>query len=296
MLCPSGGFDDYKPISRVIKYLKSKGFNVKIGRSLRYSNNSKNPYKYLSGNDENRLSDLIDFWSNPSVDAIFCLRGGYGILRLLKNINFNIFNRQKKILLGFSDATILLLAIHAKTGLVTFHGPMLGINFLGKDQKLVSSASEAALWDMLTNQRYNFSYSAKSFGVCIYPGRAHGKLLGGNLTSICSMLGSNYLPDFKDAILFLEDVNEEPYKIDRLITQLDNAGIFKKVKGLIFSSFQKCKFTSKKQVEFLLSEKIKKYKIPTIYGFPIGHIKTNYIVPIGIYVKFDARKCELSNS
>ena len=202
-------------------------------------------------------------------------------MRLLNHIDFNSIKRSKKIFMGFSDITVLLLAIFSQCDLVTFHGPLLGINFLNKNLMPKDKSSGNYIWKMLLDSRFKYSYSDKSNAFVIYPGKAKGKLLGGNLTDLCSMLGSKYLPDFKSAILFLEDVYEEPYKIDRLLTQLRNAGILKSVNGLIFGSFKKCKFNSHNEVIDLIKDRVKEYKVPTIYNFPVGHSLKNYILPIG---------------
>lgn len=244
----------------------------------------------MSGLKKNRLDDFINFWSSKNIDAIFCLRGGYGSLQLLNEIDFNLIKKHKKILLGFSDITVLLLAIYAKTKLVTFHGPMLGYKFIDSKLNPKDKSTKYNLWKLLTNPCFSFSYSIKSSSITINHGKAVGNLLGGNLTDICSMLGSNYLPDFKDSILFLEDCNEEPYKIDRMLTQLDNAGIFKVLKGILFCSFENCNFKSKKELAKLVNNIVGRYKIPTICGFPIGHGLKNYIVPIGKKVLLDTKK------
>lgn len=292
LICPAGGLDSFLPVELTVKYLRKLGYKVKIGKSL---SSKKNGYKYLSGSDKERLSDLHHFWSDNAVDAVFCLRGGYGCLRLLDSIDFNLIKKHKKILLGYSDITALLLSFYKESNLATFHGPLLGNKFLNHQLKPLEHSSEKNLWKLLNESKFKFSYSNKSDGVSIFPGRAQGKLLGGNLTVICSMIGSKYLPSFKNSILFLEDCHEESYKIDRLLTQLALAGIFHEVNGLIFSSFYKCKFKNNKEIVNLLKDKVLKYKIPTIFNFPIGHSLKNYTVPIGKTVTLDSRTCSLTS-
>lgn len=290
LICPAGGFVDYKPIRRVSKYLEQRGFKVKLGKSLISSENS---YKYLSGTDNKRLEDLHSFFVSSEIDAIFCLRGGYGVQRLLNNIDFNLIKKNKKIVMGFSNITVLLLAIYSKTNLITFHGPLLGYSFLKNHLSKGEIVSTKKMWELLASPKFQFAYDGNS--TVIYPGRVRGKLLGGNLTEICSMLGSNYLPSFKNSILFLEDVGEKPYTIDRLLTQLLNANIFSEVKGLIFSSFEKSRFKNKKEIVTLLSDRIKSLKKPAIFNFPIGHGSKNYAVPIGIEAELDTYKCLLQS-
>ena len=293
LICPAGGFENYKPINRVIKYLRKLGYNVKLGNSIISFPSSNNAYKYLSGSDKNRLLDLVKFWNDISVDAIFCLRGGYCSLRLLRSIDFKRFQSNNKILLGFSDITALLLAFYTKTQNVTFHGPLLGKYFL--NNSFVNNTSLKLMWNLLKDEKFKFSYSNKKNGIVINPGKSSGILLGGNLSTICSMLGNEFLPNFKNSILFLEDCNEELYKLDRYLTQLDNAGVFNNVSGLIFSSFENCKLRNKNEMVALIDDKVKKYKVPTIYRFPIGHGVLNYTVPIGARVILDANNLILKS-
>ena len=292
LICPAGGFEDYKPIVLASRYLKKHGYKVKLGDSLV---NSKKSYKYLSGSDEERLGDLLGFWFDKDVDAIFCLKGGYGSLRLLNKINFNKIKDIKKIFLGFSDITVLLTALYAKTNMITFHSPMLGADFLHRNLSPKDKISAKYMFNMLRDPSLKFSYSSKDEGVTINPGKTSGYLLGGNLTSLCSMIGTGYLPDFRDSILFLEDVNEEPYTVDRMITQLAMTGIFNRVTGVIFTSFNNSGFRSRGQVSALIRDKLAKYKFPVIYYFPSGHGAKNYILPIGRRVLFDADNRSLSS-
>lgn len=285
LICPAGGFVDYKPIKLVVKYLKKLNYKVILGSSLIAS---KKYLNYLSGPDNKRRQDFLKFWNDKSVDAIFCLRGGYGCLRFVNEIDFYKLRKTKKILLGFSDVTVLLLAIYKKCNLLTFHGPLLGYKFINNKLKPFNILTEKNLWELLRKPNFKFFYSFKNNGVVINRGKAIGSLLGGNITDICSMIGSNLLPSFKGSILFLEDVHEEPYRIDRLLTQIDNANIFKVVNGIVFCSFEKCKFKNNQEIILLLKEKVKKYKIPIVFNFPIGHGITNYTVPIGQKVILDA--------
>ncbi|MBI3589923.1 MAG: LD-carboxypeptidase [Candidatus Melainabacteria bacterium] len=285
LLCPASGFDDYKPIELVIKYLKSNGFKVKTGK---YLLSLKKDYKYLSGTDKQRLTDFMSLWTDKDIDAIFCLRGGYGCLRLLNQIDFAKVKKTKKILLGFSDITVLHMALFAKCNLVTFHGPLLGYKFIDKHLNPVNRETHNSMWKILRDENFDFKYSFKNSGTVIKPGKATGVLIGGNLTDICSMIGSRYLPSFKDTIFFLEDCYEEPYRIDRLLTQIVDAHLLDRVKGFLFTSFYKCKFKNNKQVINLIKDKVLQYNVPIIYNIPIGHDRKNFTVPIGKKVVLDA--------
>lgn len=271
-----------------------KGYRVKLGKSLITSNYL---FDYLSGPDEARFSDLQDAFNDKSIDAVFCLKGGYGTSRLLPFINSKQFSTNKKIILGYSDITALLLYLYQFSNFVTFHGPLLGAIFLNENLSPNSTFSDDLLWKMLTDRKFQFSYQYdKSFLLC--GGVAEGELIGGNLSVICSLLGTQYSPSFKRKILFLEDCSESLYKIDRMITQLENANVFSQVRGVLFTSFYKCGFKSKfdRSLLNLLSTKVKKYNIPAIYGFPVGHGKQNYILPIGKKVLFNSYISMLSSS
>lgn len=283
LICPASGFKSYEDVKTVINYLKNLGFKVVLGKAILSKNNH-----YLSGPDDKRADDLNNFISDKNINAIFCLRGGYGSLRILEHINFNLLKDNPKIILGFSDITVLLLSILTKCNLITFHGPVLGYKFIRNNLKPYNKESETKLWSLLTNKSFTFSYTSDCY--VIKKGKAYGKLLGGNLTDICSMLGSKYLPSFKNSILFLEDCYEEPYKIDRMLTQLMLAGVFNEVKALIVSDFYKCKFKHNQHIGKLLSDKFKGYNFPVIYGFPLGHSQKNYVLPIGANVIFDSQK------
>lgn len=285
LICPSGGFDDYRPVKKALKYLKELGYNPRPGSSLI---NSKKFYKYLAGDDKDRLQDFLDFWFDKDVHAIFCLKGGYGSMRLLEHIDFNKLMRHKKILIGFSDVTALLLAVYAKTRLITFHGPMLGADFIGKKLKPKDQASERSMFKLISDPYFRFSYNSKEEGYVINPGVTHGYLIGGNLTLICSLVGTEYLPDFKNTILFLEDINEEPYTIDRMLTQLKYAGILDKLRGMVICSFYNSGFKSRKHVAKLMKDRLGAYKVPIIYYFPCGHGSKNFTLPIGRKVFLDA--------
>lgn len=285
LICPSGGFIDYKPIKLVTNYLKTLGYKVKVGESLIAS---KKAYKYLSGSDQERLNDLTKMWLDDSVDAVFCLRGGYGSTRILPMINYEIFKNNHKLLIGYSDITALLLSIYSKSGLVTFHGPMLGIKTLNEKLVPKNKRSVSSIWKVLKDKDFSISYKVKGIST-VYPGKASGILLGGNLSVICSMLGSKFLPNFNKSILFIEDCNEEPYKIDRMLTQLKNAGVFEQISGLVVGSFYKCKFKNKNEVINLIKDRLGKNKIPTIYNFPCGHGKNNFTLPVGMKVLIDSK-------
>jgi len=280
LVCPAGGFDDYKPIELVIKYLKSKGFNVKLGKSLI---SGKKTFSYLSGPDLLRANDINIFFRDDDINAIFCMRGGFGCTRLLNLLDYKLISKKKKILIGYSDISALLLTLYKKSNLISFHGPMLGL----RNKKLLQP-----VWDILSDKSFGFTYKSDNVKK-IRGGKARGVLLGGNLTVLCSMIGSPYIPSFKNSNLFLEDCNEEPYRLDRLFTQLENAGILNAISGLVLGDFTNCKFKNNEELKSFFVDKTRKYKIPILYNFPVGHGKVNFIMPIGMNVILDADNLSL---
>lgn len=266
----------YGEIARTIEEL---GFKVKTG------NHARDQYGYLAGYDKDRASDLNAAFSDPDIDAIIPYRGGWGSNRILDRLDYKLIDRNPKPLIGFSDITSLLLAIYSRTGLVTFHGPVgksEWTDFTLRHFRSVLVNGEAAGLSNPENESVD----------TISPGRATGPLLGGNLTVLTSMLGSDFLPDFEGAILFLEDVGEEIYRIDRMLTQLKLNGIIDQINGLVFGKCTDCKPGSGKSLTLnqLFSDHIVPLDIPAFQGSMIGHIDDMFTLPIGIPATIDADK------
>jgi muramoyltetrapeptide carboxypeptidase len=234
-------------------------------------------------------------FSKKDVKAIICIRGGYGSPRLLDKINYRIIRDNPKIFVGYSDITALQLAFFAKTGLVTFAGPMAAVDFSND----VSSYTEELFWAIIT--------SNKKLGKIKLPddeklasfnkNHAKGRIIGGNLALIISIMGTEYLPQFKDKILLLEDIGELPYRVDRMLNQLKLAKIYSKLNGIILGSFVDCYEHDPMKKTLTLGEVVDDYigklKLPVIYNFPHGHIKDNVTVPWGISVKINASKASV---
>ncbi len=245
-------------------------------------------YGYFSAPDKERLEDLISGFKNKDIKAIFCLRGGYGSTRLLKAIPYSIIRRNPKIFLGFSDITALQMAFYKKTRLITFH---TSLNALENEyartlfKKMAFEAQTPAL-----EIKTNFSPEP----MIINPGRARGTIVGGNLSLLVSLIGTGFLPRFKNKIVFIEEISEPPYKIDRMLTQLLMATDLLKAAGIVLGIFHKCqwqKYYQKKEDTFSLVEIFKdrfaRFKGPVIYGFPLGHVKEMSILPMGALASFD---------
>jgi muramoyltetrapeptide carboxypeptidase len=263
------------------------GLRVKIGRHL------LDRYGYFAGRDEDRAADVNAAFADPEIDAVFALRGGWGSARLLPRLDYDLIRRHPKILMGYSDVTALLLAIHARTGLVTFHGPvgvstwtpfsvehMAGVLFEA-DAPLLSNPVELRDGIVQVEDRIQ----------TITPGRARGRLLGGNLTVLTAIIGSPYLPSWDGAILFLEDTGEQVYRIDRMLTQLALAGVLSRVAGVVFGRCTDCTpgdGYGALTLDEVLADHVKTLRVPAFRGAMIGHIDRQFTIPVGAEAEIDA--------
>ena len=260
-----------------IQLLESFGHHVVLAPHLYHKQG------YLAGDDNARLEDLHAMFSDSRVRAIFCARGGYGTLRILDRIDYGLLRDNPKIFVGYSDITALLLAIHKKTGLVTFHGPVIkeltkrSIGNLESFLNLVSS-------DGLTELEL-------AGGKPLKPGKAQGTLLGGNLSLICHLIGSPFMPLLKGAILFVEEKGEDLYRIDRMLTHLRLSGVLSESVGLIAGAFEDC--GDRASIDRLLLDTASGLNIPVITGLPVGHGLINISLPIGLQTTIDAETMTL---
>ncbi len=247
----------------------------------------------LAGADRDRAADVMAMFTDPAVKAVLPVRGGWGCARILPHLDFDAIARNPKVLIGYSDLTALLLPIHARTGLVTFHGPNgasawnpTSADFFTRvvlKGEAVTFANPRDKGDTLAQTEYRIR--------TITPGVARGRLLGGNLSVLTALLGSPYLPDFRDAILFLEDVHEAPYRIDRMLTQLALAGVLKGARAVVWGTCHECQpdagFGSL-TIPDLLDDHVKPLGVPAWRGALIGHIDRQFTLPIGAEVEVDA--------
>ena len=286
IVSPASSPDKLEKIENGVKYLEKLGYRVEIGKNV------GKVHGYLAGSDDDRLSDLHEMFKNKNVKAIFSIRGGYGAGRLLDKIDFNLIKKNPKIFVGYSDITSLQLAILKKTGLISFAGPMLATDFSGD----VNEFAEENFWKVIT--------SSKKIGklhnprdekfYAISSGRGEGPILGGNLAVLSSLMGTEYLPNFKNSILMLEDIGESPYRIDRLLNQFKLAKVLDTVNGIILGRFVDCYEKDKSKDTIKLNEVIEHYfsnlKIPVLYSFSHGHIKENITVPLGVNCKLNTSR------
>ncbi len=278
LICPASEIEaEY--IESVQNFLLESGYKVKLG------NHVYDRYGYLAGKDLDRAADINAMFADRSVDAILPVRGGWGLNRILDRLDYNLIRYNPKIVIGYSDITSLLLAIYARTGIITFHGPVGISNW---NDFTLNYFEDIILQKKAVTLKNPIEMRVKT----ITPGRVRGKILGGNLTVITSTIGSGYLPSFDGAILFVEEVSEDIYKIDRMLTQLKLAGILDRLSGFIFAQCRDCgnplDTDPSLTLNQLLDDIIKPLKIPAWYGAAIGHIPNKFTVPIGLDVEIDA--------
>ena len=268
-----------------------------LGLKVRLGQHMLDRHGYLAGDDRARAADINTFFADTSIAAVHAIRGGWGCSRLLPYLDYDVIRRNPKILIGYSDITALLLGIHAKTGLVTFHGPIA----LGRWDTWSVDCAKRVLFggeqvtyepkrdvDPDRNSLVQTEYRVQT----ITPGKARGRLLGGNLTVLTTIIGSAYLPDWDDAIFFTEDVEEQPYRIDRMLTQLKLAGVLNKIKGFVFGGCSKCTPGEGSYggltLEEIFNDHIKPLGIPAWQGAMIGHSQPQWTLPEGIRVEIDS--------
>jgi muramoyltetrapeptide carboxypeptidase len=280
----------WEPVSIEVieESLAALGFKTKRGANLLARRG------YFAGTDEQRAADLNAMFADPEVRAIHCVRGGWGSARLLPLLDWPMIAKNPKILLGYSDITALLLSIFAKTGLVTFHGPV-GISqwnpFNVGYIKRVLQDGEAVTFENLKEVGEHDLTVVENRVQTLRPGTARGRLLGGNLTVLSSIVGSGYLPDWDGCILFLEDIEEAPYRIDRMLTQLRLAGILQKARAVIWGNCTDCdpgEGFGSLTVREVLEDHIKPLGVPAWLGAMIGHVERQFTLPVGVEVEVDA--------
>jgi len=264
-----------------------------LGLRTRFGDHLLDRYGYLAGRDEDRAADINSFFADPEVRMVLALRGGWGCNRLLPLLDYDLIRKNPKIVMGMSDITGLLLGIFAKTGVATFHGPTGGSswNEFTTDQAkrvLFDGAALTMANPVGTDDRL---VQVKNRVLTITSGSASGRLMGGNLTVLTALMGSGYLPDFDGCIFFVEDVREEVYRVDRMLTQLKLAGVLERIAGFVFGRCTDCEPTSRYgslTLQEVLNDHIAPLGVPAWYGSMIGHIADKFTVPVGVPAEIDA--------
>jgi muramoyltetrapeptide carboxypeptidase len=256
------------------------------GYQLRVAPHVYHRLDYLAGSDEERLEDLHAMFRDKSIHAILCARGGYGTLRLLQKIDYDMIKERPKIVVGFSDITALLTALYERAGLVTFHGPTVRELASGDDKNfddlLGRLSSRAPLRIQLDG------------GVALRPGHATGTLLGGNLSLLTHLIGTPFFPSLEGSILFFEDRGEPLYRIDRMLTHLCMSGRLRGLSAVILGQFEECGDVS--ALESLVADRFSDFHIPIVTGLPVGHGRYNRTLPIGLSAELDTDEMTLSIS
>jgi muramoyltetrapeptide carboxypeptidase len=248
---------------------------------------------YLAGTDEERVEDIHNMFLDEKVKLVICLRGGYGASRLLDKIDYGIIKEHPKIFCGYSDITVLQNAIFSKTGLVTFAGPMTGVDFY----KDISQFTAENFWRTVTSSEHvRINCSAGEGLKSFWGGNAEGRLIGGNLSLFTSLIGTEYLPEAEDKILLLEEVGEAPYRIDRMLNQLRLSGYLGKISGVILANFTDCVESDPQRKSLTLNEVLEDYllmslNVPVLYNLNHGHVHNNLTLPVGVMTKINGNNC-----
>ena len=269
--------------------LEGLGLKVKLGPHL------MDRHGYLGGEDRARAADINQFFADSSVNAVWPIRGGWGAARLLPYLDFDAIRRNPKIIIGYSDITALLNPIFARTGLITFHGPLGSGRWdawsLDWVKRVLFDAEAVTFSNPKTTNARNVLTQIDDRTRAIAPGTAEGRLIGGNLTVLTAIMGSPYAPSFDGAILFVEDVQENLYRIDRMLTTLKLAGALSTIKGFIFGGCSQCapgEGYGSLTIEEIFTDHIVPLKVPAWQGAMFGHDQAQWTLPVGLAVRIDA--------
>ena len=293
VIAPSSAPFERSEVRIALDIVESLGFKAQPGKNLFQRRG------YLAGTDEQRVNDLNAMFADPDVDAIFCLQGGYGALRILPLIDYAAIAANPKILLGYSDVTALLNAIQKLTGLVTFHGPIARQTFTDYTYSafrsvLIENTADLNLAPPPPFEAGPGRVERENRLHALVPGSASGHLVGGNLSLLVAMMGTPYEPALDGAILVLEDVDEAPYRIDRMLTHLHLAGVFQRVNGVVLGKFTNADTDNPSLSLYeVFAERFQALNIPVLQGLMIGHVSDQATLPIGAEVYLDASNLTL---
>jgi len=300
-------------VSLAKKRLEEMGFKVRLPENLFRKKG------FLGGSDEERAAELMAAFTDPEVDAIFPGTGGYGTTRIVDKLDYDVIRRNPKVFIGFSDITALHIAINQRTGLVTFHSPNPEFGLGGEDN--LSPLAAKWFWRaLLAEKRAGSSSTPRGYTIETKPrdgdksddasifedvpqaitfakGKARGRLIGGNLSVLHALMGTPYEIETDGKILFIEDVGEAPYRVDRMLSTLRLAGKFDNVKGVILGAFtardEEAKWDDDASIDDVLREYFADLGVPVLAHFPVGHVRYNATLPIGALVELDAERQSL---
>ncbi len=287
-LIAPGGVVDERLIQKSVQNIEALGLRVKVGAYLGAA------FGNYAGSSQQRLADLHAMFADPEVKMIWPIRGGSGCISLLSQLDYGLIRRNPKILLGYSDITALHLAIYNKVGLVTFHGPVAS--------STLADYSREHMMAVLTDPRATYTipmapenalkaHTQPHFAIrTITSGTASGPLLGGNLSIVAALAGTPYAADFRDGLLFLEEVDEAPYRLDRWLTQLDLSTGFAHAAGVMIGVCEDCAPEAGKRslsLDQTFDQHLQPLTIPAVTGYSIGHIRHQFTVPVGVRARLD---------
>jgi muramoyltetrapeptide carboxypeptidase len=293
LVAPAGPLLERDDLTRAEELCRALGYVPVLGK------NAYLRHGYLAGTDDERLADLNQALADPAIDAVWCIRGGYGAIRLLDRIDYEAVASRPKPVIGFSDITALLNAITRRAGVVTFHAPVARAampRFSREHFELVLGSARAAGRlkrlpappDVLVPQENRI--------VPLVAGTAEGPLAGGNLTLLHCLIGTPYFPDLNGAILFLEDVGEDLYNIDRILAHLRMIGALQSVAGVLVGRFTQLDRASRDGAlgfDEVLATYLEPLGVPVAYGFPVGHLEAQWTIPLGVRARLDAAAGEV---
>jgi muramoyltetrapeptide carboxypeptidase len=294
-LIAPASFITQEQLDKTINDLNTLGFKIKTG------SNVMKRWGYFAGTDHERAGDINQMFADPQVDAIMCVRGGYGCARMLDLIDYKSIARNPKIFMGYSDITALLYAFYKKSKLVGFHSTV-GISAFNEYTK-------RNLFNIIENpvDKYIIEYEREPEATgelwdifTVKPGIAEGILIGGNLALMASLIGTKYDVDYDNKIVFIEDISEQPYRIDRMLTQLIEAGKFNNAAGILCGVFDDCDIDGEKltienslTLKEVIIDRLSNLRIPVLYGFSFGHVANKCTLPVGIKARMDTEKRQL---
>ena len=283
-VAPAGPIRIPSDLERAKKNARTLGWEIAIGENVREREG------YFAGSDQERLADLNAAIRDPAVDAIWCLRGGYGAMRLLEGLDYDALRANPKAIIGYSDITALHCAVRIRCGLTSIHGPTA--------RSTITAFAERSL-------RHAVLRDEDCCGVAkgartLVKGKARGRLLGGNLALLAALHGTPYEPDYTGAILVLEDVNEAPYRIERMLLQLRLSGALQRCAGIAFGSFtntgekDSAGLGGTRTLDAVIEEAARAANVPAIDNIPVGHIDDQWSIPLGMEAELDADTCRLT--
>lgn len=293
VIAPSSGVES-EAFEKALLNIADLGFKAKAGKYARARNG------FLAGTDKQRLEDLHQAFGDAETKAVWCVRGGYGASRFLPELDFKLIKKNPKILIGYSDITALHTAIHQNTGLVTFHGPVAASTY--------SDYAKNHVVNVLMNPSAPYKVELSPDNVAkesnlfktetITAGKCRGELIGGNLSLLTALAGTPFaLRNMKGKLLFIEDVGEQPYRIDRMLTQLRQTIDLRQLAGIGLGVFEDCNpkdATASQSLIEVLKDRLGDLGIPVIYGLSFGHIRDQFTLPIGIAAELDTEKATMT--